>query len=71
MPKEQITITLDAYNLKALRILADKTFEGNVSMALRSFFTHNKLGDIIKHIEDDHGPENHWDNCKYCTIGGA
>ena len=69
MTKVQITLTLDPMNEKALRMLADKTFYGNVSMALRAHLEHTKLTDIIKHIENGHNTTVRELGCKFCQIG--
>ncbi len=43
MTNKQRTVTLDEEQIKALQKLADKDFEGNLSMALRAFLRDNNL----------------------------
>jgi len=69
MTTEQVTVTLDEQTIKALQILADKTFEGNRSMALRAHLRHSHLIDIIKHVEDGHDGEKRELGCYFCNIG--
>ncbi len=39
----QITVTIEEQQINALQKLADKDFEGNLSMALRAFLRDNNL----------------------------
>ena len=48
MTQKQVTVTLDILYIKAIQKLADKNFEGNFSMALRSFLRNNNVTDILE-----------------------
>lgn len=43
MTKTQLTITLDELQFQALEKIADLTFEGNRSMALRAFLRNHNI----------------------------
>jgi len=67
---KQVTVTLGEQQIEAIQKLADKTFDGNFSMALRSHLRHTGLEDIIKHIDEKHNAQNsHAVDCAFCRIG--
>lgn len=42
MNKVQITLTIDEFSFNKLQAIADKTFEGNKSMAIRALIRHSQ-----------------------------
>ena len=48
MTQKQITVTLDVLYIKAIQVIANKNFEGNFSMALRSFLRNNNVTAILE-----------------------
>ena len=52
MTNKQVTVTLDEYSITNIQKIADHSFEGNFSMALRSFLRHNHLDEVAGQIDD-------------------
>ena len=48
MTQKQVTVTLYEIYIEAIQAIADKSFEGNFSMALRSFLRNNNVTAVLE-----------------------